>query len=191
MNRLKEQYYKQIMPKMKEILGLKNNLAVPKIAKLVLNVGIPSSRDDQKFQNLVADTLTRISGQKPIMTKAKKSISSFKIREGGIVGASVTLRGQRMYDFIDKLINLTLPNVRDFRGLTKKSIDRRGNLTIGFREYLAFPEINPDEVENIHGLEACIHTTAKDKQQGFVLLSLLGFPFQEKLEKSEGKTQSE
>jgi large subunit ribosomal protein L5 len=182
MTRLKEKYIKEVIPQMKERFGYKNNLAVPSIDKVVLNVGIPSSRGDAKFQEVVSHTLSRISGQKPVFTKAKKSISSFKIRQGSLVGAMVTLRQDRMYDFVDKLINLTLPNVRDFRGLKKKSIDKQGNLTLGFREYLAFPEINPDEVENIHGLEVIIHTTCKNNQEAFVLLSLLGFPFVEKIE---------
>ncbi|NCP17088.1 50S ribosomal protein L5 [Candidatus Kuenenbacteria bacterium CG_4_9_14_3_um_filter_39_14] len=181
MNRFKEKYLKTVVAQMKEKFGYSNSLAVPKVDKIVLNVRISASNSDQKFQELAADTLTRISGQKPIFTKAKKSISSFKIREGQIVGVSVTLRNNRMYDFLDKLVNLSLPNVRDFRGLSQKSIDGQGNLTIGFKEYLAFPEINPDEVENLHGLEVCIHTTAKSKKEGFILLALLGFPFVEKL----------
>ena len=181
MNRFKEKYLKTVVAQMKEKFGYSNSLAVPKVDKIVLNVRISASNSDQKFQELAADTLTRISGQKPIFTKAKKSISSFKIREGQIVGVSVTLRNNRMYDFLDKLVNLSLPNVRDFRGLSQKSIDGQGNLTVGFKEYLAFPEINPDEVENLHGLEVCIHTTAKSKKEGFILLALLGFPFVEKL----------
>jgi large subunit ribosomal protein L5 len=182
MNRLKEKYNKQIISELQKKFNYKNKLAVPSIEKVVLNVGIPASKSDQKFQDLVGATLTRISGQKPVFTKAKKSISSFKVREGMIIGASVILRRDRMYNFLDKLISLSLPNVRDFRGLTKKSIDQKGNLTIGFKEYLAFPEINPDEVENTHGLEVCITTTAESKEEGFVLFSLLGFPFREKLE---------
>jgi|SRR3989338_3766156 len=185
MNRFKEKYLNTAVGQMKEKFGCKNSLAAPKIDKVVLNARIPASKSDEKFQALVAATLARISGQKPIFTKAKKSISSFKIREGQVVGVSVTLRNNRMYDFLDKLINLALPNVRDFRGLNKKSIDGRGNLTIGFKEYLAFPEINPDEVENLHGLEVCIHTTAKSKEEGFILLSLLGFPFVEKVDNND------
>ncbi len=185
MPRLKEKYNKQVVPAMIKLFGYPNNLAVPVIDKVTLNVGIPSSRPDAKFQELVKQTLSRITGQQPVFTKAKKSISSFKTRQGQVIGAMVTLRQDRMYDFLDKLINLSLPNVRDFRGLTKKSIDHQGNLTIGFKEYLPFPEINPDEVENIHGLEVCIKTTAKDNQQGFALLSLLGFPFVEKLENKQ------
>jgi len=182
MNRLKQKYQKEVIPAMRQRFGYTNDLAVPKIEKVVLNVGIPSTRADEKFMKLVSQTLSRVSGQKPVFVKAKKSISSFKIRQGQIVGATLTLRKDRMYDFMDKLVNLTLPNVRDFRGLSKKSIDKSGNLTIGFKEYLVFPEINADEVENIHGLEVTIVTTAKDKQQAFILLSLLGLPFVEKPE---------
>ena len=185
MNRLKEKYNKEIVAEMKKHFAYKNNLAVPKLSKVVLNVGISAGKDDKKFLDLVTTVLTRISGQKPVLNKARKSISSFKIREGNIIGASVILRQDRMYSFVDKLINLTLPNVRDFRGLSKKSFDQQGNLTIGFKEYLPFSEINPDEIENLFGLEVCITTTAKNKEEGFVLLSLLGFPFVEKLEVKE------
>ena len=185
MNRLKEKYNKEIVPKMEDIFSYANKLAVPKIDKITLNVGIPATKNEAKFQELVTATLSRIAGQKPVYTKARTSISSFKTREGQIVGASVTLRQDRMYEFLDKLINLTLPNVRDFRGLNKKSIDKSGNMTIGFKEYLPFPEINPDEVENVHGLEVCISTTAHDKEQGFTLLSLFGIPFVEKLKEKE------
>lgn len=180
MSRLKNDYTKKIIPELTKHFGYANALAAPKLDKVVLNVGLPSSRADAKFQELVGATLSRISGQKPVFTQAKKSISAFKTRQGQVIGAMLTLRGERMYDFVDKLVNLSLPNVRDFRGLNKKSIDRQGNLTIGFKEFLPFPEINPDEVENVHGLEVCITTTAKDRQQGFALLSLLGFPFVEK-----------
>jgi len=181
MNRLKAKYNKEIIPQMQSRFGFKNKLSVPKVAKVVLNVGISSARGDDKFRELVAKTLSRISGQKPVFTKAKSSISAFKIREGQIIGAKITLRGKRMYTFLDKLVSLTLPNVRDFRGLSDKSFDKNGNFTIGFKEYLPFPEINPDEVENIHGLEVCISTTAGSKEEGFALLSLLGFPFTKKL----------
>ncbi len=190
MNRIKEKYIQQVIPAMKKRFGYRNDLAVPKIEKVVLNVGIPSSKNDTKFQELVADVLSRITGQRPVFTRARKSISSFKIRQGMVVGASVTLRKQRMYEFVDKLINLTLPNVRDFRGLSKKSLDKSGNLTIGFKEFLPFPEINPDEVENVFGLEVCITTTAKNQDEAFALLSLLGFPFVEKLtDSAEGQTE--
>lgn len=180
MSRLKDKYYKTVVPEMKKLFGFQNNLAVPRLEKVILNVGISVSRGDQKFIDAVGETLKRVTGQKPVFTKAKKSISSFKIRENMIVGAVVTLRQERMYEFVDKLISLTLPNVRDFRGLNKKSLDQDGNLTIGFKEFLAFPEIRTDEVENVHGLEVCLVTTAKTREQSLALLSLLGLPFGDK-----------
>ncbi|MFH1890413.1 MAG: 50S ribosomal protein L5 [Candidatus Kuenenbacteria bacterium] len=178
MNRLKEKYIKEVVPAMKEKFGYRNNLAVPKIDKVVLNVGISVSKGDKNFFELVARTLSRITGQKAVFIKAKRSIASFKIREGNIIGAKVTLRNEKMYSFLIKLIDLTLPNVRDFRGLNIKSVDKGGNLTIGFKEHIIFPEISADEVENVHGLEAVIATTAKTMQEGQELLKLIGFPFQ-------------
>ncbi|MFH1610824.1 MAG: 50S ribosomal protein L5 [Patescibacteria group bacterium] len=180
MNNFKEKIQKEVIPAMQEKFGYKNKLAVPKIEKVTLNVGISANKKDDKFLELVENTLTRITGQKPVFTKARMSVSSFKIREGNVVGAKVTLRKQRMNDFVEKLINITLPRVRDFRGLFLKSIDRSGNLTIGFKENLAFAEINPDEVEKVHGLEIVITTSAKNKEEGTELLKLLGFPFKKK-----------
>ncbi|HOY11297.1 MAG TPA: 50S ribosomal protein L5 [Candidatus Paceibacterota bacterium] len=180
MNRLYQKYQTEVVPKLEADFGYTNKMAVPKITKLTLNVGIPSAKGETKFIELVEKTLTRIGGQKPVLTKAKQSISSFKTREGQIVGAKVTLRGERMYEFIDKLINITLPTVRDFRGLNKKSVDAKGNLTLGFKEHLPFPEINPDEVENVHGLEVCLSTTARNSREGLSLFQSLGFPFAEK-----------
>jgi large subunit ribosomal protein L5 len=178
MNRLRQKYNKEVVPAMKEKFGYRNNLAVPKIEKVTLNVGISATKRDEKFTALVEKTLTRISGQKPVFTKAKKSIASFKVREGQVVGAKVTLRRERMYDFLDKLINVALPRVRDFRGLSLKSVDKNGNLTIGFKEHLVFGEISMDEVEMIHGLEIIITTNAKNREKGMELLKLIGIPFQ-------------
>ena len=175
--RLKEQYHKEILPALKEKFGYKNNLAAPKIAKVVLNVGTGQGLKDAKFNEVVEDTLLRITGQRPVKTVAKKSISNFKIRDGLVVGQSVTLRGSRMYEFLDKLINVTLPRVRDFRGLDSKSVDPKGNLNLGLREHIAFPEIKSDEVEKIHGLQIAVVTTAKTREEGLELLKLLGFPF--------------
>jgi len=177
MNRLEKKYREEVISKMKDKFGYKSNMAVPRISKVVLNVGISATKNDDKYIDLVVNTLSRITGQKPVLTKAKESISSFKIREGNVVGAAVVIRRFRMYDFIDKFINLTLPNVRDFRGLNQKSVDKHGNLSIGLREHLCFPEINPDEVENIHGLEVCIVTSTNDREQGLELLTLMGIPF--------------
>lgn len=178
--RLKEKYQKEVIPKMKQIFGYKNNLAVPRLEKVVFNVGLGKSLEDPKFIEAAMENLERISGQKPILTKAKKSISNFKIRKGMIVGAKVTLRGNRMYDFVDKLINITLPRIGDFRGLPEKNLNQLGNLTIGIKEHIVFPEIRSDEVEKIHGLEVSISTTAKDRKESLTLFKLLGFPFQEK-----------
>lgn len=178
MNRLKQKYIKKIIPAMKDKFGYKNNLAVPKLEKVVINVGISSAKRDDKFLELIEKTLTRISGQKPVFTLARQAISAFKTRQGGIVGAMVTLRGKRMYDFVDKLINITLPRVRDFRGIKPSAVDRQGSLNLGFKEHIAFAEINPSELEIVHGLEVAVTTTAKNYEEGFELLRLLGFPFQ-------------
>lgn len=177
MNRLKEKYQKIVIPTMKEKFGYKNNLSVPKLDKVVINIGTGPGLKDAKFNEVAEETLRRITGQQPVKMAAKKAISNFKIRKGLIVGMSVTLRDKRMYDFIDKLINVTLPRARDFRGLEIKSIDKSGNLNIGFKEHIAFPEIQSDEVEKIHGLEVTIVTNAKTKEEGLELLTLLGFPF--------------
>lgn len=177
MNQLKEKYKKEVIPAMKKIFGYKNDLAVPKLEKVVVNVGTGQGLKDTKFNEIVENTLERITGQRSVKTMAKESISNFKIRKGLVVGMMVTLRGKRMYDFVDKLINITLPRVRDFRGLEIKSVDKQGNLNIGFKEHMAFPEIKADEVEKIHGLQVVIITTAKAKAKGIELLKLLGFPF--------------
>jgi len=177
MERLREKYKNEAIPAMKKTFGYKNDLAVPRLKKVVLNIGTGHGLKDPKFNEVASDTLQRISGQKPVNTIAKKSISNFKIREGLIVGMMVTLRGKRMYDFVDKLINITLPRVRDFRGINTRAVDRQGSLNIGFREHIAFPEIKADEVEKIHGLQVSIITSAKTKEEGLELLKLLGFPF--------------
>ena len=178
---LPEKYHKQVLPEMKKIFGYKNDLAVPKMVKVVINVGTGRSLKDEKFLDYVLDTVARISGQKPVLTKAKKSISTFKIRQGMVVGVRVTLRGSRMYNFVEKLINIALPRVRDFRGLEGKSIDHNGNLSIGFKEHIVFPEIKSDELEKLHGLQVIIDTTAKNKEEGQTLFKLLGFPIKDKL----------
>ncbi|EKE14475.1 MAG: hypothetical protein ACD_12C00489G0001 [uncultured bacterium] len=177
MSRLWKKYQKEIIPEMKKNLGYKNDLAIPKILKVTLNIGTGQGMKDEKFLEMVVNTLKRITGQKPITTSAKKSISEFKIRKGLSVGVKVTLRGRRMYEFIDKLINVALPRVRDFRGLKPESIDDQGNLNIGFDEHIAFPEIKVEEVERLHGLEVAISTNAKNRKEGLTLLKLLGFPF--------------
>lgn len=177
MNRLKEKYNKEIVPALKEKFGYSNKNAVPQLVKATINIGISASKKDDKYQELVSNTLQRISGQKPVFTTARQAISAFKIREGNVVGIKVTLRGNKLYDFIDKLINITLPRVRDFRGIKKSSVDRQGNLNLGFKEHVAFAEIDFSEVESLHGLEVNITSTAPDRAQGLALFKLLGFPF--------------
>lgn len=177
--RLKELYQKEILPKLKEKFGYKNSLEAPKMAKLVINVGFGRHNKDKAYIDNVVKTLTNISGQKPILTKAKKAISSFKIREGMIIGASVTLRGQRMYDFVERLVNVSFPRVRDFRGISEKCVDKAGNITIGIKENVAFPEIKVEEIENIHGLEISISTNKQDRESSLELFRLIGFPFKQ------------
>lgn len=173
-------YKEKIVPELKEELGLQNIMQVPKIEKVVLNVGYGRNAKDKAFIERVEKTLTLISGQKVVRNKAKKSISNFKIREGMEIGSSVTLRGYKMYEFLYKLINLTFPRVRDFRGIDLKSFDGKGNYTLGFKEQLAFPEISGDAADNIHGLQLIINTTAGNNEAGKVLLTKLGFPFRKK-----------
>ena len=181
--RLREKYKKQIVPKMKEKFGYKNEMEVPQVLKATINVGVGRMVKEQKLIDEVIKTVTRISGQKPIQTKAKKSIASFKLRQGTITGVVATLRGKRMYDFLDKLVNISFPRVRDFRGINASQVDRTGNLTVGFKEHTIFPEISQDEVENIHGLEISVTTSAKNKKEGLELLKLMGFPFKEEEKK--------
>ena len=164
MMRLKEKYNKQVIKGLQDKFGFKNVNQVPKILKVVLNIGVGRNAKEAAFIDNAEKSLLRIAGQKPVRTKAKKSISAFKIREGMIVGLKATLRKDRMYDFLEKLINVSFPRIRDFRGISDKQVDRLGNLTIGFKEHIAFPEIRADEIENIHGLEICISTTAKNRE---------------------------
>ena len=177
---LKERYNKEIIPALQEKFGYKNSMAVPKMEKVVLNVGISTNKRDDKFLDLVENTLSRISGQKPVKTLAKKAIAGFKTRQGNVVGMKVTLRGKYMYDFMEKLIAITLPRVRDFRGIKLSAVDKSGNLNIGFKEHIAFAEIDSSEVEMVHGLEVNVTSTAKNKDEGIELFKLIGIPFQKK-----------
>ncbi|MFA6550938.1 MAG: 50S ribosomal protein L5 [Patescibacteria group bacterium] len=183
--RLQEKYKKQILPALKEKFGYTNNLAVPRITKVTVNIGGGKFVKDSGFIEAAEDALKKITGQAPVKTKAKKSISSFKIREGMVIGLKVTLRKDRMFDFLEKLINITLPRVRDFRGLTAKAIDDQGNFNIGFSEHMAFPEVSPDDIDKVHGLEVCITTTARTKEEGVELFKLFGFPFKQPEEKNK------
>ncbi len=174
---LKERYAKEIVPALQKSLGDKSRMAVPGVLKVSLSVRISSSQKDAKFLETVDQTLRRISGQQSVETKAKKSVSGFKVREGMTVGRVVTLRGARMWDFMEKLLMFTFPRITDFRGISKKHIDANGNLTVGFREYLPFPEIRPDEVERVHGVQVTVATNARTKARGLALFEALGFPF--------------
>ncbi len=177
MTRLRKKYKKEVIPKMKEIFGYENDLAVPKIEKVVINVGAGKTLDDPKFLEKATESLTLITGQKPLVTKARAAISGFKLKKGMAIGLKVTLRGKRMEEFVDKLINVALPRVRDFKGLSVKGFDSQGNYTIGFKEQTAFPEIRGEKADFIHGLEVSIITTTKSKKEAQKLLELLGFPF--------------
>jgi len=175
--RLQELYKKEIIKRLKEKFSYDNVMQAPKLEKVVLNVGFGRHAKDKAYIQSVKEGITAISGQKPVLTKARKSISAFKIREGMTIGCAVVLRGQRMYDFVEKLVNVTFPRVRDFRGISEKHVDRSGNMTVGFKEHTAFPEIKVDDVENTYGLEVCLATSAKTKEEGLELFKLLGFPF--------------
>jgi len=180
MQRLYKKYLDEIVPALKEKFGYKNKMAVPSIKKVTLNIGVGHALTDSSYLELVENNLQKISGQKPVKCVAKKSISNFKIREGMVVGVKVTLRKERMYDFLDKLINITFPRIRDFRGVDPKIMDGKGNLTIGFKEHISFPEIQSAGLDKLHGLEISVLTTAKTDKEGFELFKLLGFPFKEK-----------
>jgi len=175
---LKTIFKEEIAPKLKEELKLKNVNAVPKVTKITLNVGLGTYlQKNGKDYSHVVESMTKITGQKPVLTKARKSISNFKIREEQIIGVKVTLRGSRMYDFLSKLVNITLPRVRDFRGIPPKAFDEKGNYTLGLKEHIVFPEINPDDVLHLHGVQMTISTTARNKKEGLALLKAYNFPF--------------
>ena len=177
MNRLEEKYKKEVVPSLMKKYNYKTVMLVPKIEKIVVNMGVGDALANSKNLEAAVSDLAKITGLKPIETKAKKSIAAFKVREGHKIGCKVTLRGERMYEFLDKLISIGLPRVRDFRGLSSKSFDGRGNYTIGIKEQLIFPEINFDEVEKVRGMDIVIVTTAKNNEEAFELLKELGVPF--------------
>lgn len=173
-------YTKEVLPALKKEFGYSNTFQVPRIMSVTINVGVGKLSKDPEFISVAEQTLTRITGQKTVRTKAKKSIAGFKLRAGQIVGVMVTMRKRRMYDFLDRLFTFTLPRIRDFRGIDAKCVDAMGNITIGFRENLPFPEIRPDEIERVHGLEVSIRTSAHSREEGLRLFTLLGFPFRKK-----------
>jgi large subunit ribosomal protein L5 len=182
---LKERYEKEIVPAIMKELGYTNRYQVPKLVKVVVNIGLGDGAQNAKVLDKGVNELSQITGQKPVVTRAKKSIAGFKIRQGMPVGAMVTLRGDRMYDFIVKLNSIVLPRIRDFRGLSEKAFDTRGNYNIGLRDQLVFPEINYDEVERMRGMNITIVTTAKNDIEARALLNHLGFPFR-KAQAKEG-----
>lgn len=177
MSRLLEKYRKEVTPKLMELCGYKNIMEVPRLEKIVLNIGVGEAIQNAKALEAAEGDLAAISGQHPITTRAKKSISSFKLREGMPIGLKVTLRGKRMYEFFDKLVNAVLPRTREFQGVSKDSFDGRGNYTLGFKEQISFPEIDYDKIDKTRGLEVSIVTTAKTDEKGKYLLELLGLPF--------------
>ena len=177
MNRLRERYVKEIVPNMQKKFNYKSVMQVPKLDKIVINIGCGDATHNSKLLDAACNDLLQITGQKPVVTKAKKSIAGFKIREGQAIGCKVTLRGERMYNFLDKLISVSLPRVRDFRGVSSKSFDGRGNYTLGIKEQLIFPEINFDEVVKVRGMDIVIVTSAKTNEEAFDLLKELGVPF--------------
>ena len=175
--RLKEKYLAEAVPALQQKFGYKNPMQVPKLDKIVINMGLGDCKDNAKALENAVEELSQIAGQKPLVTKAKKSIANFKLREGMNVGAKVTLRGERMEQFFDKLVSIALPRVRDFRGVPGNAFDGRGNYALGVREQLIFPEINYDKVEKIRGMEMIFVTTAHTDEEAKELLSLLGMPF--------------
>ena len=177
MARLKDKYVSEVIPALQQKFQYGNINEVPRLEKIVLNMGLGDCKDNAKSMDIAVSELATISGQKPLVTKAKKSIANFKVREGMNVGAKVTLRNDRMYEFADKLMNIVLPRVRDFRGVSDKAFDGRGNYSLGVREQLIFPEIDYDKVEKIRGMEMIFVTTAKTDEEAKELLRLLGMPF--------------
>ncbi|NJN66414.1 MAG: 50S ribosomal protein L5 [Chloroflexaceae bacterium] len=177
--RLKEKFHQEIVPTLMKDFHLKTVMAAPRLVKIVLNVGVGEAALNAKALDAALADLTAVAGQKPVITRARQSIAGFKIRQGMAIGAMVTLRGDRMYEFLDRLINLALPRIRDFRGVSRRSFDGRGNYSIGLREQIVFPEINYDKVDKIRGLEVAIVTTAPDDAQGYALLRAFGMPFQD------------
>ena len=182
--RLKERYGSELHPQLKDRLGLSNVMQVPKPEKVVVNMGVGDAAKDAKLMDGAVKDLTSITGQKPALRRARQSIATFKIREGMPVGASVTIRGDRMWDFIDRLTSIVLPRIRDFRGLNPKSFDGRGNYNFGLTEQLVFPEIDYDDIDQTRGMDITIVTTAKNDEEGRALLDALGFPFKQQGDRS-------
>ena len=177
MNRLKEKYLNEVVPSLMEKYNYKSKMEVPKLEKIVINIGVGDATSNSKLLDAAVADLAKLSGQKPVVTKAKKSIAGFKVREGQPIGCKVTLRGENMYNFMDKLISISLPRVRDFRGVSPKAFDGRGNYTMGIKEQLIFSEIDYDDVVKVRGMDIVFVTTAKTDEEGHELLAQLGMPF--------------
>jgi len=177
MNHMKEKYLQEVLPAMKSTLKLDNPMQYPKIEKVVVNIGLGEALDNPKALDAAVNDLTQITGQKPVVTKARVSIANFKLREGRQIGAKVTLRGEKMWGFLDRLINIVLPRVRDFRGVSMDAFDGRGNYTLGLKEQTLFPEIDYEKVDKVRGMEVTIVTTAQNDDQARVMLDLFGMPF--------------
>ena len=179
MANLKEKYNQELRPALKEELGLSNIMAVPKLTKVVINMGVGEAANDKKHLESALDNLTVISGQKPVVTRSLQWVASFKIWEGWPLGCKVTLRGNKMYDFVERLIKIAIPRERDFRGLNPKSFDQQGNYSFGIKEQIIFPEINYDNIDNIRGMDVCINTSAQNQEEAKALLKALNFPFKQ------------
>lgn len=177
MARLKETYVKEVAPALMKKFEYKSVMQIPKLEKIVINVGCGEARDNPKVVDAIVSDVTQITGQKPVLCKAKKSVANFKLREGMTIGVKVTLRGERMYEFLDRFFNLALPRVRDFRGINPNSFDGRGNYSLGVKEQLIFPEIDYDKIDKVRGMDICFVTTAKTDEEARELLSLMGAPF--------------
>jgi large subunit ribosomal protein L5 len=177
MARLKEFYQKTVVPKLKESLGVKNVMQIPKITKITVNMGVGEAVADRKVMDAAVADLTKITGQKPKLCMSKKSIASFKVRENLAIGTKVTLRGERMWEFFDRLVTIAIPRIRDFRGINPRSFDGRGNFSLGIKEQIIFPEIQYDQIDQLRGMDITITTTAKDNKSGKALLDAFSFPF--------------
>lgn len=178
--RLKDRYEKEIVPELRKEFGYDNIMRVPQVHKLVINIGMGEAIANAKAMDNAVRDITDITGQRPVITKAKRSIASFKLRQGMPIGVMVTLRGQRMWDFLDKLVNVALPRLRDFQGVSPDSFDGRGNYTLGLKEQLVFPEVDYDKIDKVRGMEVTVVTTARNDEEGRRLLQLLGMPFRTK-----------
>lgn len=177
MSRLKDTYAKEVAPALMKKFGYKSVMQVPKLEKIVINIGCGDAKDNSKAVDAIVKDLSQITGQKPVLCKAKKSVANFKLREGMVIGVKVTLRGERMYEFLDRFFNLSLPRVRDFRGINPDSFDGRGNYSMGIKEQLIFPEIEYDKIDQVRGMDICFVTTANTDEEARELLTLMGAPF--------------